>query len=481
MFYFIAGLLVLASIGFGLYVVIRNRELHSLVTQLQETLRERGQQDVAELRGLKDELAKLEKIRHIPDIIEKAKRTKDEIAARLEQAQNKANEIILEATQEASQLRAKGAARLDQAQKRADDLILSASAEAGSQIRKMTAEAEAALVKAKEAVKVAEWQAANLLEEARKKAKEITSQARKEAKERTQKVEETLDKATGYALEIRRKEEERAKEIGGEAYDALQRHRFFEAAARAMQNAVEGYGDSYIVPAAHILDELAEDYGFHRAGERLKLARERTRLMEKNGTAATCNYPEGWKRDYAINFVLSAFNGKVDSILARVRPANQGRLIQEIKDCYALTNNNGTVFKNARIQEEFLDARLEELKWAVAVQRLKEKEREEQRAIREQIREEERAKKEYERAIRQAQKEEELLDKALEKARRDFEQASGEERAKYEAEIEVLNAKVKEVEEKNQRAISMAQQTKRGHVYIISNVGSSGRTSSRSG
>src|SRR3954466_2660035 len=167
-----------------------------------------------------------------------------------------------------------------------------------------------------------------------------------------------------------------------------------------MQNVVGGYADTYLVPASHILDELAEEYGFHKAGERLKVARERTRIMEKNGTAATCNYPEGWKREYAIGFVLSAFNGKVDSILARVKPANQGKLIQEIKDCFALTNHNGVVFKNARIQEEFLDARLEELKWAVAVQRLKDKEREEQRAIREQIREEERAKKEYEKAIK---------------------------------------------------------------------------------
>jgi hypothetical protein len=40
-----------------------------------------------------------------------------------------------------------------------------------------------------------------------------------------------------------------------------------------------------------------------------------------------------------------AFNGKVDSILARLKPANQGRLIQEIKDAYALVNHNGEVFK----------------------------------------------------------------------------------------------------------------------------------------
>src|SRR5215212_6202729 len=168
--------------------------------------------------------------------------------------------------------------------------------------------------------------------------------------------------------------------------------------------------------------------------------------MERSGLAATCNYPEGWKRDYAISFVLGAFNGKVDSILARLKPANQGKLIQEIKDVYALANHNGEVFKNARIYEEYLDARLEELKWAVAVQRLKEKEREEQRAIREQIRDEEKARKEIERAIKQAEREEETITKAIERARQEYEASNAEDRAKYEAKLHDLAEKLREAE-----------------------------------
>ena len=147
-----------------------------------------------------------------------------------------------------------------------------------------------------------------------------------------------------------------------------------------LQNRIEKYEGVYLVPPAHILDELAEEFGFNKAGERLKLARERTKLMQANGTAATCGYPDGWKKDHALKFVLSTFNGKVDTVLSRVKPGNQGKLIQEIKDAYALVNRDGEVYKNARIQEEYLDSRLEELKWAVAVQKLKEKTREEQRA-----------------------------------------------------------------------------------------------------
>ncbi len=196
--------------------------------------------------------------------------------------------------------------------------------------------------------------------------------------------------------------------------------------------------------------------------------------MRQDRAAATCGYPEGWKKDHALKFVLSTFDGRVDSILSRVKSGNQGKLIQEIKDAYALVNKDGEVYKNARIQEEYLDSRLEEIKWAAAVQKLKEKAREEQRAIREQIREEERAKREIEKAIKQAALEEELVNKAIERVRKQVEEASEAEKAKFEAQLMELNAKLAEAEEKARRAISLAQQTKKGHVYIISNVGSFG-------
>lgn len=474
MIYAVIGLVVLASIGAALYALINKSELVAQISALQIEVQEQEASHSVEIEGLRSELAKLEKLSHIPGVVEKAKKTERDIAAKLEQARKQADEIVLNANIEAERTNRENAASLVQAQARADELIHAATQEANRLKQRIIGTSEDDAAKAKEARRIAEWQANNVIEEARKQAKEIASQARKEAKEKTQKVDDTLARAVAYALEIREKAEARAQEIGGDAYEALKRHEHYEVAAEAMQNVVSGYAGTYMVPASHVLDELAEDYGFHEAGERLKVARDRTRLMEKGGVAATCDYPEGWKREYAINFVLGAFNGKVDSILARLKPANQGKLIQEIKDVYALANHNGEVFKNARIHEEYLDARLEELKWAVAVQRVKEKEREEQRAIREQIREEEKARKEYERAIKQAEREEETLTRAIDRARLEYESSNAEDRAKYEAKLHDLAEKLREAEEKNRRAISMAQQTKCGHVYVISNVGSFG-------
>ena len=356
----------------------------------------------------------------------------------------------------------------------AREIVQTASQQAEVLKKRILGQIETDSIKAREARQVAEWQANNFMEEARKQAKEAASQARKEAREKTKKVEETLAAATVYAAEIRERADERAKEIGGRAYEALKRKDDYEAIVAAMQNVVGDYADIYMVPSSHVLDELAEEYGFNEAGERLKFARDRTRSLEKTGNAATCNFPEGWKREYAIRFVLDAFNGKVDSTLSKVKTGNQARLIQEIKDIYTLTNHNGEVFKQARIREEYLEARLDELKWAIAVQRVKEKEREEQRAIREQIREEEKRRKEYERLIKQTEREEYLLARAIKQAQDEAAASNAEDREKYEGKLRVLEAKLREAEEKNRRAISQAQQTRSGHVYVISNIGSFG-------
>jgi hypothetical protein len=171
---------------------------------------------------------------------------------------------------------------------------------------------------------------------------------------------------------------------------------------------------------------------------------------------------------------LDAFNGKVDSILSRSKADNFGTLEQQIRDAYATVNYNGSAFRNATITEEYLDARLTELKWVAAVFVIREKEKEEQRRIREQIREEDKVRREIECALKEAAKEEEALQKAMEKIRAQVARANEEQKAKFLEQLTELEARLKEAEEKNQRTLSMAQQTKAGHVYVISNIGSLG-------
>ena len=267
-----------------------------------------------------------------------------------------------------------------------------------------------------------------------------------------------------------------AERIAGNAYRALKEADSLQATATAMNNIIRGYGDKYLKPTFGLLDELADLYSFDDAGKQLKMARGRTLMLTEDLKAASCDYVEAHRRTTAVHFVVDAFNGKVDTILTRAKQDNYGILEQQIKDAFAVVNHHGSAFRNARITDEYLDARTQELRWAVAVHAVREHEREEQREIRERIREEDRARKEIEKALKDAAKEEESIEKAMTKMRQQIDKASAEQKDKYEAQLAELQGRLAEAEAKSQRALSMAQQTRAGHVYIISNEGSFGES-----
>ncbi|WP_410745680.1 DUF4041 domain-containing protein, partial [Clostridium neonatale] len=317
---------------------------------------------------------------------------------------------------------------------------------------------------------IAQLEAKKIKDDALEEKKKIDSQI----KEKKSEYEDIISTSMSQSKEIIETAHKKAEEIAGDAYKALKDYAKMKDKIKALKNVIEGYGNQYIVPSSSVLDDLADDFGYTEAGQELKKAREKTKVIVKNGLAADCDYVENNRRTTAIDFVTDAFNGKVDTILATVKSTNYGILKQKILDAFTLVNSLGEPFKNARITDNYLQARLEELNWAVATTELKEKEKEEQRVIKEQIREEERARKEYEKAIKEAAKEEALLNKMMEKAKLQLQEASEQQKAKYEAKLIDLQKKLQEAEEKNQRALSMAQQTKSGHVYIISNIGSFG-------
>lgn len=333
----------------------------------------------------------------------------------------------------------------------------------------------------KEYVSSLKDEAEKMIAKAESDATDITLEAKNIRSEAIQKLNQSKEKAEAIKTGARTEAgkvidfaEKKAKEIAGDAYEAKEKADSYDKAIRAMRNTIEGYKDDYIIPNHSVIDDLADEFSHKEAGEELKVARKRVRAMVKDGYAGECDYAELNRRTYAIHFAVDAFNGKVDSALSKVKHDNYGKIKQEIIDAYALVNHNGAPFRNARITQEFLDIRLIELKWAVAAFELRNIEKQEQAEIKAQIREEERAIREMEKARKDAEKEEHLLQKALEKARSELAHASDEQKTKYEGQLAELESKLKEAEEKGKRALSMAQQTRRGHVYVISNIGSFG-------
>ncbi|MDO6452597.1 DUF4041 domain-containing protein [Neptunomonas phycophila] len=172
----------------------------------------------------------------------------------------------------------------------------------------------------------------------------------------------------------------------------------------------------------------------------------------------------------AIKLTARAFNNECDAAISNTRWNNVARMEQRIEKAYDAINkmNESTAVV---ISREYFQLKLKELRLAYEYAEKKQQEKEEQREIKQQIREEAKLEQEKEKAL----KEEENYNKLLDKAKKDAEKATGDKLDSLKEKIVQLRQDLQEAHEKSERAKSMAEQTKRGHVYVISNIGSFGK------
>jgi hypothetical protein len=215
---------------------------------------------------------------------------------------------------------------------------------------------------------------------------------------------------------------------------------------------------------------------------RLDHVREQQKAMVKAKTAAFGSIEwtvNGSKREgqksinQTLKLLLRAFNGECDAAVAKVRYNNVHVMEARIEKAYEVLNRLTSV-QQCQIASQYLTLKLEELHLAHEYEEKKQEEKEEQRRIREQMREEEVARRELEKAKADAEKEEDRAAAALEKARREVAEAVGARQVKLLGQIEELERRLAEAQTNKERAISRAQQTRSGHVYVISNIGSFG-------
>ena len=174
-----------------------------------------------------------------------------------------------------------------------------------------------------------------------------------------------------------------------------------------------------------------------------------------------------------LKLMLRAFNGECSGFVAKVNFKNVELQKKRIEKAWGAINKIGERSNFVAISAQYKDAKTKELNLVFEYEEWKEREKEEQRRIRQQIRDEERAAREIENAQKNAEKEEKQYQEALEKARAEIDGANEKQKEKLQKQIAELEERVGEMEEKK-RAISQAMLTKTGHVYIISNVGSFG-------
>ena len=244
-----------------------------------------------------------------------------------------------------------------------------------------------------------------------------------------------------------------------------------------------------------LLDDQVEDlsYGLYEphfsfdTSERYKIeiqnVRTRQKEMVRSKNAATCSQEwvvagsksEGTKMtNRTIKLMLRAFNNECDAAVLKVSWNNVQKMRERVTKAYEAINKLGDPVA-IKINPAFLEMKLKEISLAHEYQEKLQAEKEEQRRIREQMREEEKVRREIEKAMQDAIKEEQAYNKALELARHEMESAHGERLEKLKTQMSLLEEKLKEAEEKGRRAQSMAERTKSGHVYVISNIGSFGK------
>ncbi len=171
--------------------------------------------------------------------------------------------------------------------------------------------------------------------------------------------------------------------------------------------------------------------------------------------------------------MLRAFNGECDSAIAKVTWSNIGTVQTRISKAFEAINNLGST-NNISITNKYLELKVQELNLEFELQEKIHQEKEEQKKIREQMREEQKVQIEMEKAKQDAEHEEAIYQKALEKAKADVSKTTGTELDLLNEKIKTLEQNLQKAQEQKARAISRAQQTKSGYVYIISNIGSFG-------
>lgn len=247
--------------------------------------------------------------------------------------------------------------------------------------------------------------------------------------------------------------------------------------------------------------------------EKIRLNYENQKQLIKENKAITSHEDEVYyKSEYkflgagykkSINsykkLISIAFNSECDALISKVKWNNVSQLNSKITDIFHRINTNSREFcsfillQNSvvnglndavkdffkkysnhmiEITPAFLELKYEELALHHEFEMKNYEEKEEQRRNRELLREEEKARRDFERAKSEADEEEILVKKQLEVAKIQASENSNNDTLKIR--ILELEEKLKAVQEIRERAISMAQQTRRGYIYVISNIGSFG-------
>lgn len=233
-----------------------------------------------------------------------------------------------------------------------------------------------------------------------------------------------------------------------------------------------GTVDEKLVKIIHSIDDIEK-----LEGQLLKI-KERAKDMVRNKDACICtmgnDFVVNGKRAGAkklfnreIKLRLRCFDNEVKAAIALADWNNIDRLNERVKKAFSDINKSGDLVKTF-ITTDYLITKLRELNLTFEIAQLKSVKKEEEREARRIEREAQREEAKIKAAADIAQKDRARMDRLVAQELAKLDRLTDEQRDELKAhqqELEVLRGR-------EQRAISMAQQTRAGYVYVISNVNS---------
>lgn len=214
--------------------------------------------------------------------------------------------------------------------------------------------------------------------------------------------------------------------------------------------------------------------------QKLDFVRQQQKAMIKSGTAV--NGVTNWQVNGSASqgkkmvsdmqkLLLRAFNGECDELVAKVKYNNLDASIKRIRTSCEAISKLGKIM-SISISHTYMMLKIEEINIAFEYAQAKQREKEEQKAIREQMREEAKLQREIEEQRRKLQKEQTHYANAIAKLRMQL--AENPDDAALKAKLAELCEQYEETEKAIADVDYRAANHRAGYVYIISNIGSFG-------
>ena len=171
--------------------------------------------------------------------------------------------------------------------------------------------------------------------------------------------------------------------------------------------------------------------------------------------------------------ILRCFNSEAAAIIKNVTTRNIDSARSKIIKSFEMLNR---IFApdGVELNRPLLEIKLEQLNCMYGNQVMAEREKEEQRAIREQMLEEEKVRREIAREKAKLDKEERQFKNEIQKLMTYLHKADDIEKQLYVDKIKELEAKLGLLEQDRKNVLDREQNTRAGFVYVISNIGSFG-------